>query len=86
MRQTINVLADLAQATLHVRARAVVATQRLGGPDSLARTRAKMLEFSARHGTAQQVEPVPMSRVNEAPDHLRAGRAHYPVGLDADFA
>jgi uncharacterized zinc-type alcohol dehydrogenase-like protein len=48
-------------------------------------TLAKMLEFSARHGIAPQVEHFPMSRVNDALDHLRAGKARYRVVLDADF-
>jgi uncharacterized zinc-type alcohol dehydrogenase-like protein len=47
---------------------------------------AKMLAFSARHGIAPQVEHFPMSRVNEALDHLRAGKARYRVVLDADFS
>ncbi|MBT9459415.1 MAG: NAD(P)-dependent alcohol dehydrogenase [Burkholderiaceae bacterium] len=46
---------------------------------------AKMLEFSARHGIAPQVERFPMSRVNEAVEHLRSGKARYRVVLDADF-
>jgi len=47
---------------------------------------ATMLKFSARHGIAPQVEHFPMSRVNDALDHLRAGKARYRVVLDADFA
>lgn len=46
---------------------------------------AKMLEFSARHGIAPQVERFAMSRVNEAVEHLRSGKARYRVVLDADF-
>ena len=45
-----------------------------------------MLEFAARHGIAPQVERFPMSKVNDALDHLRAGKARYRVVLDADFA
>lgn len=44
-----------------------------------------MLEFAARHGIAPTTEHFPMSRVNEALDHLRAGKARYRVVLDADF-
>ena len=44
-----------------------------------------MLEFAARHQIAPQVEHFPMSRVNEAMDHLAAGKARYRVILDADF-
>lgn len=45
-----------------------------------------MLEFAARHGIEPQTEHFPMSRINEALDHLRAGKARYRVVLDADFA
>lgn len=44
-----------------------------------------MLEFAARHGVNPKVQHFPMSRVNEAMSHLRQGRAHYRVVLDADF-
>jgi len=53
----------------------------VGSPPVIAR----MLEFAARHGIAPVTEPFPMSRVNEALDHLRAGRARYRVVLEADF-
>ena len=45
-----------------------------------------MLGFAARHGVAPQTEHFPMSRVNEALDHLRAGKARYRIVLDADFS
>lgn len=45
-----------------------------------------MLEFAARHGIAPQTEHFPMSRINDALEHLRAGKARYRVVLDADFA
>ena len=44
-----------------------------------------MLGFAARHGVAPQNEHFPMSRANEALDHLRAGKARYRIVLDADF-
>jgi uncharacterized zinc-type alcohol dehydrogenase-like protein len=44
-----------------------------------------MLEFCARHGIAPQVEFFPMSRINDALDHLRAGKARYRIVLKADF-
>jgi len=47
---------------------------------------ARMLDFAARHQILPQVERFPMSRVNEAIDHLRAGKARYRVVLDADFS
>ena len=45
----------------------------------------RMLDFCARHGIEPVVEPYPMSRVNEALDHLRAGRARYRVVLQNDL-
>ena len=42
-----------------------------------------MLGFAARHGIAPQTEHFPMARVNDALDHLRAGKARYRVVLDA---
>lgn len=45
-----------------------------------------MLEFSARHGIAPMVEEFPLSRVNEALDHLRSGKARYRVVLKNDLA
>lgn len=44
-----------------------------------------MLAFAARHGITPQVEHFPMSRVNDAMEHLRAGKARYRIVLDADF-
>lgn len=46
----------------------------------------KMLEFSARHGVAPVTETFPMSKVNEAMDHLRAGKARYRIVLVNDIA
>jgi len=45
----------------------------------------KMLEFSARHNIRAMVEHFPMSRINEAIEHLEAGKANYRIVLDADF-
>ena len=45
----------------------------------------KMLEFCVRHKIEPQVEHFTMSRVNEALEHLRSGKARYRVVLDADF-
>jgi uncharacterized zinc-type alcohol dehydrogenase-like protein len=44
---------------------------------------ATMLEFCARHQILPQVELFPMSRINDAIDHLRSGKARYRVVLDA---
>ena len=53
-----------------------------GGPGTLA----MMLDFAARHGIAPQVEHFPMSRVNDALEHLESGNARYRIVLDADFS
>lgn len=45
-----------------------------------------MLRFAAHHHVEPKVEHFPLSRVNEALDHLRAGRASYRIVVDADFA
>ena len=53
----------------------------LGSPE----TTAKMLDFCARHEIAPVTEFFPMSRVNEALDHLRAGKARYRIVLENDI-
>lgn len=57
-----------------------------GSPTGSPAAIATMLEFAARHGIEPQVEHFPMSRANEALDHLRAGKARYRIVLDADWA
>ena len=44
-----------------------------------------MLGFAARHNITPQTEHFPMSRVNDAFDRLRSGKARYRIVLDADF-
>jgi len=56
-----------------------------GSPLGSPATTAKMLDFCARHGIAPIIEKFPMSRVNEAFDHLRAGKARYRIVLENDF-
>jgi len=46
----------------------------------------KMLQFVAHHKITPKVEFFPMNKVNEAMDHLRAGKANYRIVLEADFA
>lgn len=45
-----------------------------------------MLQFAAHHHIEPKVEHFAMSKVNEALDHLRNGKPHYRIVLDADFA
>lgn len=57
-----------------------------GSPTGTRMAMASMLGFAARHRLAPTTEHFPMSRVNDAFDHLRAGKARYRIVLDADFA
>lgn len=50
-----------------------------GSPLGAPATVATMLEFCARHDIAPVVEVFPMSEVNAALDHLRAGKARHRV-------
>jgi uncharacterized zinc-type alcohol dehydrogenase-like protein len=44
-----------------------------------------MLGFSARHGLAPITEHFPMSRINDAFERLRAGKARYRIVLENDL-
>jgi uncharacterized zinc-type alcohol dehydrogenase-like protein len=57
-----------------------------GSPLGSPATMATMLDFCARHGIEAVTEHFPMSRINEAMDHLRAGNARYRIVLDNDFS
>ena len=54
----------------------------LGSPSTVA----TMLDFCARHDIAPTTETFPMSKVNDAIEHLRAGKARYRIVLENDFA
>lgn len=45
-----------------------------------------MLRFCARHGIAPTTETFPMSRANDALDHLRSGKARYRVVITNDLS
>lgn len=45
----------------------------------------KMLAFSARHALAPITEHFPMSKVNDAMEHLRSGKARYRIVLENDL-
>ncbi|MFQ5499962.1 MAG: NAD(P)-dependent alcohol dehydrogenase [Candidatus Zixiibacteriota bacterium] len=51
---------------------------------SIATTK-EMLQFCTRHGIEPRIEVFPMSKVNEALDHLRAGNVRYRIVLENDF-
>jgi uncharacterized zinc-type alcohol dehydrogenase-like protein len=42
----------------------------------------RMLDFAARHQVAPVTEHFPMDKVNDAMEHLRAGKARYRIVLD----
>ncbi len=46
---------------------------------------AKMLEFCARHNIETVTEKFPMSKINEAFEHLENGKARYRIVLENDF-
>jgi len=56
-----------------------------GSPVGSPATMATMLDFCARHDIAPVIETFPMSRVNDALQHLRDGKARYRVVLENDF-
>lgn len=56
-----------------------------GSPVGSPSTVATMLEFCARHEIAPVTESFPFSRVNDALEHLRAGKARYRVVLENDW-
>lgn len=56
-----------------------------GSPLGSPATTAKMIDFCARHGIAPIVEVFPLSHVNEAFAHLRAGKARYRLVLENDI-
>jgi alcohol/geraniol dehydrogenase (NADP+) len=56
-----------------------------GSPTGAPAVIASMLDFAARHKIAPQVEHFPMSKVNEAVEHLMSGKARYRIVLDPDF-
>jgi len=58
-----------------------VSASPLGSPA----TTATMLDFCARHGVAPVTETFPMSKVNDALEHLASGKARYRVVLKNDF-
>lgn len=56
-----------------------------GTPLGSPATTADMLEFCARHDIAAVTEHYPMSRANDALQHLRDGKARYRIVLENDL-
>jgi uncharacterized zinc-type alcohol dehydrogenase-like protein len=56
-----------------------------GSPSGAPATVTKMLDFAARHGVAPVTEEFPMSRANEAFQHLESGKARYRIVLKNDL-
>ena len=62
----------------------LIPTQRSvsGSPNGAPITSRKMFDFAARHKILPKTEHFPITRVNEAIEHLLAGKARYRVVLD----
>jgi len=56
-----------------------------GSPLGSPATMSTLLNFAGRHQITPQTEYFPMSKINDAIDHLRAGKARYRIVLQADF-
>lgn len=56
-----------------------------GSPLGSPATAAKMLDFCGRHDIAPQVEEFKMSQVNDAVEHVRAGKPRYRAVLKNDL-
>jgi len=57
-----------------------------GSPTGSPTTIDHMLEFSARHSIAPVIESFPMSKANDALEHLRSGKARDRIVLVNDLA
>lgn len=57
-----------------------------GSPTGSPSAMDRMLDFSARHAIAPVTETFPMSRVNDALEHLRSGKARYRIVLENDLS
>lgn len=58
-----------------------VSASPIGSPVAIA----TMLDFASLHHITPKTEHFPMSQINEAFEHLEAGKARYRIVLDADF-
>jgi uncharacterized zinc-type alcohol dehydrogenase-like protein len=56
-----------------------------GSPSGSPAALDRMLAFSARHSVAPVVEFFPMSKINDAFERLRSGKAHYRIVLTNDL-
>jgi alcohol/geraniol dehydrogenase (NADP+) len=56
-----------------------------GSPSGAPATVASMLDFCARHQIAPVTEDFPMTKANEALEHLEAGKARYRIVLQNDL-
>lgn len=57
-----------------------------GSPLGSPATTASMLDFAARHNIQPLTQTFPLSRANQAIDHLKAGKARYRVVLTNDLS
>lgn len=70
-----------------VEAFSLIMAQRVisGSPTGAPVPIAQMLDFCARHSLAPVTEQFPMSKVNDALEHLRSGKARYRIVLKNDL-
>jgi uncharacterized zinc-type alcohol dehydrogenase-like protein len=71
---------------------AIPAVSLIGGAKSVSGTATgspsvvrKMVDFCARHNIEAVTETYPMSKINDAFEHLESGKARYRIVLEADF-
>lgn len=57
-----------------------------GSPTGSPATITQMIDFCARQQIAPIIETFPLSRINDALDHLRSGKARYRIVLENDLA
>ncbi len=57
-----------------------------GSPLGSPVTTATMLDFAVRHNIAPTTEFFPMSKINDAFEHLKSGKARYRIVLENDLA
>ncbi len=65
----------------------LIAAQRSfsGSPLGSPATTASMLDFATRHDIAPTTELFPMSKINDAFEHLKSGKARYRIVLENDL-
>lgn len=77
--------ATLEPVPVHIMQMIMAQASLSGSPTGSPSHIATMVKFATRHQIAPQVEYFPMSKINDAIEHLRAGKARYRIVLESDF-